>query len=101
MGMYNEVFTVCPKCGKSVMEQIGQVVLGFGGFNLDNPESLAEQLTVEELKELHQKVKETRFYCNNEGCWGGEFDPLPNGQLEDRKRVAQELFGKPTYGEPS
>jgi hypothetical protein len=47
--MYNEVFLKCPRCGKSCTEQISQVTLGFGGFDLDNPESLAAALDEQQL----------------------------------------------------
>lgn len=33
MGMYNEVFYNCPKCGGTGYMQIGQIVLGFEGFD--------------------------------------------------------------------
>ena len=50
--MYNEVFLKCPRCGKSCTEQISQVTLGFGGFDLDNPESLAAALDEQQLRDV-------------------------------------------------
>ncbi len=34
MGMYNEVYTGCPKCKTTTTAQITQIVLGFGEFDL-------------------------------------------------------------------
>lgn len=65
MGMYNEVFKSCPHCksGSGYM-QIHQIVLGFGGFNLDNPESIARQLNKDEIVELKEAVeREGWFKC--------------------------------------
>jgi hypothetical protein len=79
MGMYNEVFKQCPECGRRCYQQIPQVVLGFGGFDLDRPSSM-EDLTVEErghLSEILNSENYKKFYCNgdkdfstvkNEGC---------------------------------
>lgn len=38
MGVYNEVFYTRPKCGGRGYMQISQLVLGFSGFDLENPE---------------------------------------------------------------
>jgi hypothetical protein len=89
--MYNEVFARCPKCGGRGYAQIHQIVLGFGGFALDDPESLAEALTVEQLRELCVAVKDLDFRCQNEDC-GRSFQASTSEQ-EERKRVARELFG--------
>ncbi len=40
MGMYNEVYKKCPECGKQSVLQIAQVVMGFGEFDLDDPNSI-------------------------------------------------------------
>jgi len=63
MGMYNEVFKKCPKCGKFGYMQISQIVLGFGGFYLDYPESLAKQLDIDEIKLLFERVEDDGFLC--------------------------------------
>lgn len=65
MGMYNEVFKQCPSCGEEGYLQIAQIVKGFGGFNLDDPKSIAESLTSEQIIELHDKVKDKWFDCKN------------------------------------
>lgn len=62
MGMYNEVFKRCPKCDGLGYMQIHQIVLGFGGFNLDSPESLAEDLDMDQLLELKEAVRSTRWF---------------------------------------
>lgn len=67
MGMYNEVFKRCPKCGMRGYLQISQIVDGFGNFNLDDPDSLFE-LTSDQLVELSKRVGEEVFVC------GGQWD---------------------------
>lgn len=63
MGMYNEVFKKCPHCKDGVgYVQIGQIVLGFGGFDLDRPDSL-DELTVDQLKDLKEVLKNEYFNC--------------------------------------
>ena len=69
MGMYNEVFKSCPECGSICMIQIGQVVLGFGGFNLDDPNHYTiQELNQNEKRELAESVSDKTFYCKNEEC---------------------------------
>ena len=87
MGMYNEVYKSCPKCRDLCEIQIRQIVLGFGSFNLDNIESLADELTEEQLLQLRDAVKDERFYCRTCGC-SFTFDS-PNGK---RRQLAKELF---------
>ena len=65
MGMYNEVFKKCPHCNGSGYLQIHQIVLGFGGFNLDNPESIARELNLDQIKELKEAVEGEWFRCEN------------------------------------
>lgn len=65
MGMYNEVFKKCPNCGGCGYLQIHQIVLGFGGFNLDSLESIAEELSVDEIKELKDAVENEWFICRD------------------------------------
>lgn len=62
--MYNEVFKKCPKdnCDGFGYMQIHQIVLGFGRFNLDNPESLSKELNIEQLKELKDAVEHNRWF---------------------------------------
>jgi len=62
MGMYNEVFKACPECHSSAIMQIPQITLGFGGFNLDDPESIAKELTPEEIDQLIEYVKDKHRY---------------------------------------
>ena len=63
MGMYNEVWKRCPECGHSAYMQIPQMVLGFGNFNLDEPESIAEQLSEDEILQLFEYIKGDKFEC--------------------------------------
>lgn len=68
MGMYNEVFKKCPHCekkggyGRGCLH-ISQIVLGFGGFDLDRPEEIAERLDVHEVQRLKESVDGEWFRC--------------------------------------
>lgn len=90
MGMYNEVFKACPKCSGMGYAQIGELVSGFGGFDLDSPESLAEELTEDQLLSLKESVSGLWFECQS--C-------EHSFQIEDeedkarRLALAKELFG--------
>lgn len=68
MGMYNEVFKRCPieGCGGLGYMQIHQIVLGFGGFHLDSPESVAEQLDFEQIQELKEAVESNKWFVCDE-----------------------------------
>ena len=67
MGMYNEVFKSCPYCDGRGYMQISQVIYGFGGFDLDAPETMVE-LNEEELFLLKKYIEEEQFFtcekCN-------------------------------------
>ena len=65
--MYNEVHKSCYNCGATCTIQIPQIVLGFGNFNLDNPDSMKE-LTHEQKLELKEYVEKESFYCGHESC---------------------------------
>jgi len=68
MGMYNEVFKLCPKCQCNAIMQIPQIVLGFGGFHLDDPESIAEKLSPEDVDQLIEYVKDSDRYFECQNC---------------------------------
>lgn len=91
MGMYNEVFSQCPKCNGIGYMQIGQIVLGFGGFYIDKPESLADDLDESQLKELHEKVCEGMFQCQS--C-NHTFNPLTEKTMKMAKAIRIELAKK-------
>lgn len=68
MGMYNEVFKKCPNegCSGYGYMQIHQIVLGFGGFYLDRPESIAEELDKDQIIELKEAVEDRKWFeCQN------------------------------------
>ena len=92
MGMYNEIYKNCPRCGKRCEQQISQVVLGFGCFDLDNPQDLAGRLTSEELYDLHERAMKETFWCrfDENGC-GHHF--MLGSQDSDREALTSELFG--------
>ena len=66
--MYNEVFKRCPKedCNGLGYMQIHQIVLGFGGFYLDSPESIARELDKEQVIELKEAVERTGWFTCDE-----------------------------------
>jgi hypothetical protein len=66
--MYNEVLCNCPNCDGQGYLQISQIVLGFGGFNLDNPQQLM-RFTIEELKRLAKAVEGEYFNCSSCGFY--------------------------------
>jgi hypothetical protein len=107
MGMYNEVFKKCPNCKRGVgYLQIHQIVLGFGGFDLDDPD-----LTLDELKELRDTVYGETFYCKSKAynIWGDEskddeicglsFRLLNEKQKEERERLIQELTNPEAFNQ--
>ncbi len=89
MGMFNEVLKSCPSCGARAMAQIRQVVLGFGNFDLDQPESLARHHTLAELRDLEDAVRDesTWFECS---C-GHRFRLLDDIEAGERRRLAERL----------
>jgi len=88
MGMYNEVFCKCPDCGGTACLQVPQFVLGFGGFNLELPETILE-LSYEDLYEIKILVQEKEFHCEN--CNKYFFYKSPN--KEDKLEYIKKLFG--------
>lgn len=87
MGMYNEVFKKCPECGLQAVMQIPQLVLGFGGFDLDNRETLLG-LTEEQLRRLKDMILDDDFRCE---C-GHYFNPYRVSN-ELKLSLIKELFG--------
>lgn len=92
MGMYNEVFSTCPVCGGRGYMQIHQIVLGFGGFYIDDTDSLADQLDEDQLQELHRCVMEGMFVCEGGDCHH-HFNPL-RSDTALRRNLARQLFRK-------
>lgn len=84
MGMYNEVFYTCPECKGRGYMQISQLVLGFGGFDLENHETLRD-LDTDYLLELKARVLDDNFICDD--C-GHVFNPYK----KDKKLLIRELF---------
>lgn len=66
MGMYNTVEKLCPNCSHTCQIQIPQVVLGFGGFELDHPWT-TKSLSPEEKNELADYVNNRYFHCDECG----------------------------------
>lgn len=88
MGMYNEVYCRCPKCGGLGYMQISQIVLGFGEFNIQDRTTL-EDLTSDQLEQLHEEVSEEQFECQS--C-NAQFNPLTN-KSETKNDDINRLFG--------
>lgn len=78
MGMYNEVFCKCPRCGGRGYMQISQIVLGFGGFDLDNYHTL-DDLDIDHIMELRARVLNKDFVCDD--C-GNIFNPYRDTSRE-------------------
>lgn len=97
MGMYNEVFRTHVGCGGRMVLQISQIVLGFGDFNLDDPSSLKDRLTPDQVRTLYERVDNEWFVC--EKCSANEKFISPRAyQIEAMNRV---LFSKcPCCGYP-
>lgn len=87
MGMYNEVYCACPKCGAQAEMQVHQIVGGFGQFNIQDRSTL-ENLTPDQLQELHDAVCEEKFVCPN--CHK-HFNPLV--QADPADDMIRKLFG--------
>jgi len=101
MGMYNEVFAKCPKCGSRCCMQISQVVLGFGEFDLNDLSTFSD-LSDSETTTVKNYVLEKDFYCNggHSSSWNDEsevgcgnvFNPLKN-HTNKEERTKNILFG--------
>lgn len=88
MGMYNEVYCACPKCGAQAEMQVHQVVPGFGQFNIQDRSTL-EGLSAEQLQELYDAVCEDQFRCPK--CYK-RFNPLVR-QADKANDAVRRLFG--------
>jgi hypothetical protein len=105
MGLYNEVWKTCPYCGSKGYTQVSTFSENvMKHFDVDSPESLAEELTIDELHLLYDMLKDDRFVCggspwsaNNKDCCGRTF-PLnledDEKMKQERIEVAKKLFGK-------
>jgi hypothetical protein len=87
MGMYNEVFARCPKCGRTGYMQIPQVVLGFGGFDIDDTEATMSELSERELIELKGHIMVCDFVCC--GC---NYSFNPYHRTKRRTELIHALF---------
>lgn len=85
--MYNEVFAPCPECQGRAMVQVSQYVLGFGGFFIDDPETMLE-LTKEQLKDLREELEGEQFECH---C-GHTFVVYEKKGEEEKRELIKELF---------
>lgn len=106
VGMYNEVYCTCPKCGKRGYMQIEQIVLGLGGFDLNDENTLTE-LDEEKLIKLSNAVNQDKFECrvdpvsatenvltgkSDEGC-GWFFNPVTGFGYENQSNnMMKQLF---------
>lgn len=96
MGMYNEVFKRCPECSSRGYMQISQIVDGFGEFNLDDPNDLADKLTIAELHQLSNMIQDEWFSCQS--C---SHNFKHDRQLDEKRAIASKLFSScPCCGYP-
>lgn len=93
MGMFNEVFKTCPHCKGSGYMQIPQIVDGFGGFNLDFPENIAEQLSLKEITLLKRYVEQERFFIC-EDCKEGFSIIEEEGVTEEKMEILKNIEKK-------
>jgi hypothetical protein len=100
MGMYNLVYCRCPECQTKAEIQITQVVLGFGEFDLDDPESLADddKLNEDTLIFLKECVVDEWFYCENDECNTYKFNPFRVEKQANKLALVRELFKKRSHG---
>lgn len=97
MGMFNEVWKTCPKCrSERGYAQISQIVLGFGGFYLDRPERLVEDLTLDQLLDLETEVTSESCWFNCQSC-DHRFRLLDEVEIDERRAVAERL-ARPVRG---
>lgn len=86
MGMYNEVFCRCPRCGMRAEMQISSIVPGFGEFDLNDLSTLSE-LSEDQLYELKERIASRHFKCHSCDNY------FLSGDVESRRRsLAEELF---------
>ena len=85
MGMYNEVVCRCPECGGRGYMQISQLVSGFGGFDLENYNTLKD-LDIDNIIELKARVMCKDFVCDD--C-SYAFNPYED---RDRELLIHKLF---------
>lgn len=100
MGMYNEVFKKCPKCGGRGYMQISQIVLGFGDFDLDRPSSLEDYSEAELLQlESHLRDEDNRFVCGDQpfadgGCGRHFTYAEAMGERAGKQEAIERLTGR-------
>jgi hypothetical protein len=92
MGMYNEVFKKCPSCNDYIRLCITQIVLGFGGFYLDDPKSIAEELDLDQIKQLKKCVDGEWFYC--EKCDTSFKASDDKGETKEKMDILNSILGK-------
>jgi hypothetical protein len=91
MGMYNEVFKKCPRCNSCCTLHISQIVLGFGGFYLDDPESIARELDLEQIKQLKRSMEDKLFHC--EKC-SESFSASGKEDIKEKLDILNSIIGK-------
>ena len=102
MGMYNEVFKKCPNCSSGIgYMQIHQIVMGFGGFNLDDPGTMSD-LSLSQLKDLKETVYDEPFSCggglrqeriDEENMCGMSFRINDPKEYDERQQILKDLSG--------
>ena len=85
----------CPECrGECSITLPNSLVFGkHDTFRLDNPEHLSDQLSVDQMRQLHQKLKDKRWTCLGCRITFTLIGPVTQDNREWRVRMAQTLFG--------
>lgn len=91
MGVYDYACMRCPNCSEHMNTQICVVSDNYcmTYWDLNNPESLAERLNLDELKRLRVLVEDEEFWCDS--CKTGPHYFGKNNK-EARLELAKELF---------
>ena len=96
MGVYTYVTKSCPKCGSQGGVQIKGIDLDCRQFDLDDgPVTLSEQLSLAELKALHEALGEHyyKLRCQNEACCHSFYALAGAEDLNAKERLAREICG--------
>jgi phage terminase large subunit GpA-like protein len=92
MGMFNEVKCRCPHCGTVNILQVSQYELGFGDFDIQDPETFRE-LEEHSLRDLLMEIEEESFYCEScETYYDAELSSLVHIYKDANKKSIRDYF---------
>lgn len=106
MGMYNEVFDTCPQCGKHTgYMQIGQIVLGFGEFDIANLAELKRRFdrcdlsaqNLNNLADVLEKDGDNGFRCRDDDA--DDHDCYASWRADPAKILAIRMLAHVSVGD--